>query len=489
MTFGGKIYTTGNLRWKGRPSNMSDKVEISIDLKTAMVKQLKFLRDVDENPWLYSGPNLRNAIRRYEQCWLPLASHHTDLQPPLDIHWVWHVHMLAPYFYEEDCLTLVNTVVDHGLPEDEQQGLEVTKKLWAKRYTEPFIVDSHTKLDDGIQNYRSKCSYNFEAAVSRQKVFYYQVSLPHYFDSKFLDSAVGRYKKLLFLKQQNPNTFLVPCYDIDLAWHAHQLEPVAYKKDTCAILGHMYNHNDAVNDRSANSKLMKAEKQTRELWEMFFKEDFGISGAMYRGEPPSGKLHRLNSEEILNLSTKVADITMKSVTFENLAAGQKFQSKISLEGTNGSKCLTRLLGPSTNFATNRKFKLDTSVHQSLKMTIKTRTGFLCCGESQQLASFNYPLGAVVETSPASGAENITLHLDDNQTLGVTLPNVTITASVGAWRHGPYVMKLEPGSFQTYTIPEYIEQLWGPVPLRTLSSDVRNKCYVASHRLVTMATAY
>ena len=145
---------------------MSDKVEISIDLKTAMLKQLKFLHDVDENPWLYSGPYLRNAIRRYEQCWLPLAYHHTDLQPPLDIHWVWHVHMLAPYFYEEDCLTLVNTVLDHGLPEDEQHGLEVTKKLWAKRYTEPFIVDSHTKLDDGIQNYRSKCSYNIEAAAS-----------------------------------------------------------------------------------------------------------------------------------------------------------------------------------------------------------------------------------------------------------------------------------------------------------------------------------
>ena len=457
------------------------KVEISINLKTAMLKQLKFLRDVDGNPWLYSGPYLRNAIRRYEHCWLPLAADCPGLQPPLDIHWVWHVHMLAPYFYEKDCLTLVNTVVDHGLPEDEQHGLEVTKKLWAKRYTEPFIVDSHTNLDDGIQNYRSTCSYNIEAAASRQKVFYYQVSLPHYSDSKFLDNAILRYMKFLFLKQQNPDTFLVPCYDIDLAWHAHQLEPAAYKKDTCAILGRMYNHNDAVNDRSANSKLTEAEKKMRELWKEFFKEDFGISGAMYRGEPPRGKLHRLNLEENPNLSTKVADITLKTVTFENLAAGQKFHSKVSLEGTKRSKFLTRLRGPRTNFAMSRKFTLDTSVHQSLKMTIKTKTGFLFCGESQQLASFNYPLGEVVETSPASGAENITLHLDDNQTLDVTQPNVTITASVGAWRRGPLVMKLEPGSFQTYTIPEDIEQLWGPVPRRTLPPDVPNKCYVASHR--------
>ena len=39
----------------------------------------------------------------------------------------------------------------------------------------------------------------------------------------FLESAVERYCKFLYLRQNNPMYFLVPCYDIDLAWHTHQV--------------------------------------------------------------------------------------------------------------------------------------------------------------------------------------------------------------------------------------------------------------------------
>ena len=42
-------------------------------------------------------------ILRYEKHWMPFlaevsSSIETDLNfcPPIDIHWVWHVHMLAP---------------------------------------------------------------------------------------------------------------------------------------------------------------------------------------------------------------------------------------------------------------------------------------------------------------------------------------------------------------------------------------------------------
>ena len=27
----------------------------------------------------------------------------------------------------------------------------------------------------------------------------------------------------LYLKKKNPKTFLVPCYDMDLIWHSHQV--------------------------------------------------------------------------------------------------------------------------------------------------------------------------------------------------------------------------------------------------------------------------
>ena len=54
----------------------------------------------------------------------------------------------------------------------------------------------------------------------------------------------------LHLKSKHPDTFLVPCYDFDLVWHAHQLDPETYAADTKAILGKLMPHDDSVNDRS-----------------------------------------------------------------------------------------------------------------------------------------------------------------------------------------------------------------------------------------------
>ncbi len=48
-----------------------------------------------------------NAVRRYEQCWLPLVAAHAAtrarsvLAPPLDVAWVWLLHVLDPVNYAE----------------------------------------------------------------------------------------------------------------------------------------------------------------------------------------------------------------------------------------------------------------------------------------------------------------------------------------------------------------------------------------------------
>ena len=455
---------------------------ISIDLPKAMRKQLEFLHEVDANPWLHSEPYLRNAIRRYETCWLPLAASRSDLQPPVDVHWVWHVHMLAPYFYETDCLALVNTTVQHDLPEDQQRGLTTTRRLWEERYSEPFIVDSQSDLDDRLRRYRTKCSYDIEAAVARQKVFYYQVSLPHYRDNKFLDTAVRRYKKFLFLKRQNPNAFLVPCYDVDLAWHAHQLRPDVYKKDSTAFLGRMFNHDDNVGDRSPNSKLSEGDKNTRQLWKAAFGEQFAISGAMYRGEPPCGKLHTLGQEDIFNLSTNVSKISLTGVRLHNLEDGHNIQTKLTVEGATSSKCLMKRRGPLTDFAVEKQFTLDTRVHNTLKLTVKRKKGLFHRGHSTQLASFKVPLSGAIKPT------TVAFHLIDEKRREETGPRAMITAALGKSRCRPIVLKLEPGSFEKVSNPEDIEQLWGPVPLPQLPPDVSNSLYVANHRSVTASNS-
>ena len=135
----------------------------------AALAQRQFLRIVDGYPSLYAGPHVRNAIRRYalflsltvpnkkflrrliecnqlflfheiycfaifpvtrstlpltisfsfryELFWLPLLAQYTtrtkkwfialNIAAPLDIAWVWHVHMLSPVSYQRDCNEIV----------------------------------------------------------------------------------------------------------------------------------------------------------------------------------------------------------------------------------------------------------------------------------------------------------------------------------------------------------------------------------------------
>ena len=62
-------------------------------------------------------------------------------------------------------------------------------------------------------------SYN-NSIISR---LFPQVSLPHYHDNKFLLNAITRYAMYLKLQQLHPDKFLVPCYDMDIVWHTHQV--------------------------------------------------------------------------------------------------------------------------------------------------------------------------------------------------------------------------------------------------------------------------
>ena len=265
-----------------------------LDLIQAAKNELDFLALVDEHPNLFSGPVVKNAIRRYELLWLPLISHHqrmcerTDLAAPLDIAWVWHVHMLAPCHYEQDCNNIVSGLVDHCLLR--QVALQRAKSLWEERYPhEPFEINVDEE-DSYLQHtYSSRIKYNLEEACQRQFKFYYQVSLPHYCDSRFLKDAVNRYITHLRLKQKNPDVFLVPCYDFDLIWHAHQQHPIKYKQSTTKCLGRILNHDDSETDRAAGSKLYDSAIKTRAIWKKAGCS-FEKAGAMYRGDPPDPKV-------------------------------------------------------------------------------------------------------------------------------------------------------------------------------------------------------
>lgn len=472
-------------------------IHISLDLIDVARRELSFLAEVDRYQCLYRDDVVRNAIRRYEQCWLPLVAEHDgkEIAPPLDVHWIWHVHMLAPYYYEKDCTNLVNKIIDHKLMYDSirQAAVERTKQLWAVRFKnepfEPYLDAGNEAVTcngyHSADEYRPKCSYDLVGAVSRQRVFYYQVSLPHYMDSCFLRSAVLRYKKYLFLKKTNPDMFLVPCYDFDLVWHAHQLHPLIYKKDTVAILGRMFNHDDSVNDRSADSKLVRSDVKTREMWKETFKEEFALSGAMFRGDPPIGKLHKVTSDQIYAVSSKTAEVVISNIKLENFAEKEessKFTLKVALSSKDEpAETVLKLKGPQRVWENNgkgvTKFLFDTGTHNLLQFDLLDKKGFLCFGSAHSCGMSNYQLRQVIETTPSDG-QTVTQSLPLGAENGI---RVGFTACVNPPQRGPCIMILQAGPFQSYTMPENIEQLWGPITLPRLPDGIPNTCIVASHR--------
>ena len=266
----------------------------SADLKPQAVYQLDFLERIARISALTEPVFLARSVYRYEKYWLPLAAENPTecLSAPIDIEWVWHCHMLSPRSYIRDCMEILNTMVNHTLRRKDLFDDFAKRRsscLWEQRYSkegEPFDLDFKSSFrNHDVREFKSNITYNIVTAASRQNSFYYQVSLPHYRDSKYLDASLIRYNKFLYLKQQLHGEFIVPCYDIDLIRYTHQLNPHAYKNDVMTYIGEVFNHDDSVTDRSEGSKLYHSDIKTRDYWKSVFNESFPMFGAMHRGSP------------------------------------------------------------------------------------------------------------------------------------------------------------------------------------------------------------
>ncbi|XP_071745850.1 uncharacterized protein [Lepeophtheirus salmonis] len=314
----------------------------SIDLLKSSLIELDFLKTIDDAGIYYEPDVILKGIYRYETYWLPFltsakgSSHLKDLNwvPPLDIHWVWHVHMLAPVAYRADTISVAGRFIGHQLNSihDYTYKMRDTKDAWELMYPEvPFNDISSFTVPEG---YIPKFSYDIASAARRQRDFYYQVALSHYRCENFLKDAVQRYKMYLYLKKENKETFLVPCYDIDLVWHSHQVHPSSYNHDTVNILGFVLRHDDSVNDRSEGSKLNNSDELTRMLWKNTFNVAFGRPGSMFRGRPPNGRLFTLTKDYQRSLlSPKEMDLEILEIeVIKELDTITKEKKKVNPNG-------------------------------------------------------------------------------------------------------------------------------------------------------------
>ncbi|XP_052807820.1 uncharacterized protein LOC128236760 [Mya arenaria] len=479
-------------------------------LVTQAIRMIDFLKEVDQNRDLHDLRNLKRAIYRYEHFWLPLAAKYPDetLCAPLDIEWVWHCHMLAPRAYVEDCETILGIVIDHveESRSDRSVALDKSASYWAKAYNnEPFYIQLSEPFDHKIiENFESKLSYDIVLAAQRQASFYYQVSLPHYKDMIYLQHAIGRYKMFLNLRKQNPNNFLVPCYDIDLIWHTHMKNPLAYKKDTERILGYLFNHDDTTIDRSDGSTLSNGDRVTKRKWKDLYGESYARPGAMYRGEPPYGTLESVPKKTILDLSEKVCSIIIAKVIAyrQNDPVKTRKQNKLKTfmidifsnerNYLNKKKHLLRL--NTSNATLSDRDTFEWNLNPGAKNT-DIKDALCSCQMSFVLLKEKRFLGVFSPSTKEIANHDHKIHIEDiyKKTGGDTSKICTTSFSLGCLKvtmkttHTDMKAKLldlylQLGIYKPATIPENIGQLWGPVALSKLPAGVDNTCIVATHRL-------
>lgn len=267
---------------------------------------LALLDRVEACPCLYANRAiLSNAIRRYEHVWLPLlfrypAAQRNSLHPPLDVHWVWLVHMLCPVKYNLDTSAIHAAhipstkprAVDHTLlsPRDSAAARDAGRAAWQLHFpNEPFDIPNLSSAplrspQPSLASTNSRISYDIMEAASRQGLFHYQVSLPHYRTAAFQTLATRRYHMFLRLIRDNRGDICIPTYDIDLVWHVHQLHPFHYQEDTSQYCGFLLPHDDTLNDRSAGSDYSALWAATCRQWFIMFESRIHVSGAMYRGD-------------------------------------------------------------------------------------------------------------------------------------------------------------------------------------------------------------
>ncbi|TXG65168.1 hypothetical protein EZV62_006443 [Acer yangbiense] len=256
-------------------------IRIGVDLVSAARRNIGFLRVVNESQWLHEEPNILEAIRRYDELWMPLICDLTAVGsmppmvlPPFDVEWVWFCHTLNPVSYRQYCESRFSKLI--GKPaifdeENEEYAFMRCKEIWVQKYpAESFEneVDSDSKDPIFVNE-------DILSEVKKQRFLYSRFSEPYMSEIVYLIAARQRYKGFLFMLQKFSDgcSRFVPASDILLMWIAHLSYPTVYAEDL----------NDMWDDMGKAVRLwgtMKAKEveETKKLWEKTFDQPYEKAG-------------------------------------------------------------------------------------------------------------------------------------------------------------------------------------------------------------------
>eukprot|EP01018_Ginkgo_biloba_P004606 Gb_23373 [translate_table: standard] len=281
----------------------ASRIHFSIHLVPAAKKRLKFLRRIDSVPVLHQDPVLvLQAIRRYEELWMPLAAEEANtgsaLLPPLDVQWVWHCHCLNPRAYQKYCFSKFSKMIDKPVFLDEAaeaEALDRSRKVWSERYnSEPFDLkikrlhncEAGSTVHSEILRSGEEEEFDLVSAISKQSSFYHHVCQSYMLENAFLEAAIERYKRFLHMVSKcRPSFVCVPTLDILLIWTTHQSFPVAYARDIHEFDGAF---DGVAIERGPNARGQEDEyvQETARLWETIYGQPYEKAGATFQDIQP-----------------------------------------------------------------------------------------------------------------------------------------------------------------------------------------------------------
>ena len=122
-----------------------ERIPISCDIVSTSRHYVAFLKRYRNlSPPVTDPVLLKNAVLRYEHCWLPLVAERrsNECLPPWDVYYVWHLHMLIPQNYKRYCERMYQRVIGHsfiGPGQQERLKRIASKAIWNHKYPlEPY---------------------------------------------------------------------------------------------------------------------------------------------------------------------------------------------------------------------------------------------------------------------------------------------------------------------------------------------------------------
>ncbi len=471
-------------------------VNISIDLVEETRHHLAFLQTIWEHQELFQYQTLTFALKRYAELWLPLAGarEREDVEPPLDVHWVWYLHMLKPHAYNEDCMKLIGKVPSHKLhflSESRDSARERTKILWEKRFPkEAFDIPTEEYKSMNLAPQVSHLTHII-TDVKTQKMYIYQMLLPHYSDVKFQQTAVERYKRYLYTRKASPEYTSPPSsagFDVDLMHRTHKIRPQEYSQDIMAVFNMMpdLESNAVPNSPVTAQPHLPTIGEDQNIVPTMIK----VPGAMFRGEPPLSKLFNIKYEDIYEFSHKGCDLGIKKIRIENISykniaviigiarwssleiTNHEFKSSgnppfewIALRNDEDLACLEWKTEGYEQFyisAYRRKF------HKGKKS--KALVGCL----------FDKQLLECIENSEVN-EDRVTKNFAKTVAGHNCEVRFVVTTQVRDIKRLSVEFSLRRGDFEKRLLPENIREIWGPLMLQKLPPKMMNQCAFALHR--------